>query len=65
MEELKLIVAIASATVMPFVLYILVGIRNDITKLFALIAEHVKEDSAIASRVAIAETQIAHLRKRD
>lgn len=63
MEELKALAALVSAVAMPFILFILVGIRSNIDSLFEMLREHTQDDAAVASRVAVIESQLARREK--
>ena len=50
---------------MPLILFILVGMRDSITKIFAVIEQHIRDDAAAHTRLAVVESQVAEMRKKD
>jgi hypothetical protein len=55
---LALIIAMLSGLMMPFVLFILAGIRSSMANLYNLIHSHTRDDNEVAERVAVLENRI-------
>lgn len=55
---LAVVIAFISALCMPFLLFILSGIRGDLQAIWAALNEHIRDDAAVASRVSVLESRL-------